>query len=230
MFKKAVRLTKLGLSITDFQIISKANVGGSSETLPSLQSLELTGPYNCAIHNVLNDTMHAFGWTLQTVSVKMVRHNEYTLAMDSHNDTFRFGEWNMPFIQHIELSTNKSGCTTSLGAFDQCPLWIYLRMYCAGTLNMTNPSQITDLLRARAPVWHLPKLKRLCLYKTLTLLFNYDSPLNMPNLEILLVGIRVNCEEAVVAPLLPSHRWDASELQVGTASNDYDISTNTVHD
>lgn len=169
-------------------------------------------------------------YNLQTVSVKVVRRKEYTLAMGPHNDTLCLGGWNLPFIQHIDLSANKSGCTTSLGAFDQCPLLTYLRIYCTGTSNITDPSQITDMQRARAPVWHLPKLKTLCLYETIALHFNYDSLLNMPNLEILLVGTWVNCDEAAVAPLLPSHIWDASELQVGTADNNHDISSNNVHD
>lgn len=52
----------------------------------------------------------------------------------------------------------------------------------------------------------------------------------MPNLETLLVGTWVNCDEAVVAPLLPSRIWDASEQQVGTADNGQDINTNIVQD
>lgn len=63
MFKKAVRLTKPDFSITDFQVFSKVNVDGS-ETFPSLQSLELTGPNNCGICHVLSDAMRAFGRTL----------------------------------------------------------------------------------------------------------------------------------------------------------------------
>lgn len=169
--------------------------------------------------------MRAFGRTLRTVSAKVVRHNEYTLAMDPHNNALGLGGWNLPFIQYLDLTTNTSGCTTSLGAFDRCSLLTYLRISCAGASNLTDQSQITDLLRARAPVWHLPKLKTLCLYQTIVLLFNYDSLLNMPNLETLLVGTWVNCDEAVVAPFPPSRIWDVSEQQVGTADNGQDIST-----
>ncbi|KAG0334842.1 hypothetical protein BG000_008007 [Podila horticola] len=214
MFKKAVRLTKFSYSITDIGIFSKVNAGGSTETLPSLQSLDLTAPSGCSLIHVLNDSMRAFGRTLQTVSTKIVHHNKYTLVLDQHSDAHTLGGWNLPAIRHIEVNFDWT-LRVHLGAFDQCPLLTTLRIGypAAGFSDMTMPSSwIPNLLSFRAPVWNLPYLKEMTMQGSIALFFNYDSLFKMPNLETLFLSTFIQYDESVVAPLLPSHMQDLSEL------------------
>ncbi|KAG0085284.1 hypothetical protein BGZ93_000752 [Podila epicladia] len=225
MFKKAVRLTKFNYSISNIGVFSKVNSSEPSETLPCLQSLELTAPAGCSIVHVLNDSMRAFGGTLKTISAKIVSHNEYTLAMDRHSGAHTLGGWNLPCIQHLHLNFD-STLSVYLGALNQCPLLTTLVIACAGAgfSNLTELSGDPDLHLAVSPVWQLPNLKELTIRGTITLHFNYDSLLNMPNLEILCLDMTwVQYNESVVATLLPSNMWDLPELQLDATSSSSEV-------
>ncbi|KAF9310751.1 hypothetical protein BG003_008153 [Podila horticola] len=221
MFKKAVRLTKFSYSITDIGVFSKVNTGGSAETLPSLQSLDFTAPFDCGIIHVLNDSMRAFGRTLHTVSAKTVYHHDYTLSLDPHSDAHTLGDWNLPAIRYIDVHFHWTLCV-HLGAFDQCPLLTTLRISCgaAGFEDRTMlSSRSPKLLSFRAPVWNLPYLKEMTMQGSIALLFNYDSLFKMPNLETLLLTTFMQYDESVIAPLLPSHMQDLSELYLLEKAN-----------
>ncbi|KAG0347288.1 hypothetical protein BG005_000256, partial [Podila minutissima] len=228
MFKKAVRLTKFSYSITDIGVFSNVNTGVSIDTLPSLQSLELTAPAGCSIVHVLDDSMRAFGGTLQTISAKIVSHNEYTLAMDRHSDRHTLGGWNLPCIRHLDLNFDPT-LRVHLGALNQCPLLTTLRIVCAAAdfSNLIEPSGDPDQQLPRAPVWQLPNLKELTIHGTITSLFNYDSLLNMPNLESLSLNTTwAQYNEYTIALLLPSHMWDLSKTQQYATSSSSDVSAN----
>lgn len=185
MLKSAVRLKSLSLWVTSDVLFSRLHSPESPDVLPNLQILSLSTDDNPLMCRVLDDAMRECGRTLRSIYV----HGGYRNELPRLIDTYTLGGWNLPCISTLDITLNGTGMLICLGAFNQCPFLTTIRIQTVsggfGSITTRAKAFGDGFMLQRAPVWHLPRLKKLALSGLPALLFDHQSLGTMCNLETL---------------------------------------------
>lgn len=129
---------------------------------------------------VVHDAITAFGQSLRYLKVSgNTIPQELSLLKD-----MQVSEWIIPFLRTLIVDIEAT-VRVVLGGFDQCP--------CLETLSLRIRSITNPLVQrftypvSSTPIWKLPRLTSLKLYRRAALSFDFDSLEHMPTLERLVM-------------------------------------------
>lgn len=154
----------------------------------------------------MNDVTTGFGKSLLRIQTRDCFSTDLAPNVETLSRRTRIGDWNLPFIREIDLELSCFG-GFYLGDFSACPQLEDMKLLIRGRLlTLPDPTDTSVKHGYLSPVWKLPRLRNLQVYKEASVMFNFASLDHMPHLEHLIMTSNYDYfESRILMPSLSSY-------------------------